>query len=195
MIILFLNHKNKQCGVYQYGNRLFNILNKSIKNKYIYKEIDNYIEYIDYIYLINPNFIIYNYHSLTMGWLDNNNIQKNFKNIGILHESDTFIFDIYLNINPNDNENEYNYNIPRPIFENTKELINNYKINNNKIQEFINYNEGNDVPIFGSFGFAFFNKGFDKIVKLINENYSRAIIKLVVTIHIMIVNIARKIIQ
>jgi len=32
MNILFLNHKKKHCGVYQYGYRLYNILKKIVKS-------------------------------------------------------------------------------------------------------------------------------------------------------------------
>jgi hypothetical protein len=38
-----------------------------------------------------------------------------------------------------------------------------------------------DIPIFGSFGFGFKTKGFDKIIKLVNEQYDSAIVKLIIT--------------
>ena len=181
MIVLFLNHKIEACGVYQYGLRVFNILEKSSLYRYVYKEIDNYNEYNNIIYQIKPEIIIYNYHSSTMGWLNSNNILKNVKNIGVPHESNGEIFDIILSIDPNETEINKVFNIPRPIYENVDKLIDNYKITNKKIDEFINYNEGVNVPIFGSFGFGFTNKGFDKIIRIVNDNYDAAIIKLVIT--------------
>ena len=45
MKVLFLNHKIINCGIYQYGIRLFNILVKSENITYIYKEIDSFNEY------------------------------------------------------------------------------------------------------------------------------------------------------
>lgn len=182
MLILFLNHKIKECGVYQYGYRIFNILNKSKTNIYIYKELDNFDEYMNYINSIGPCAIIYNFHDTTMNWLNRSNIQKKVKNIGISHESDTSLFDIILSINPDDTEIDTIYNIPRPIYENIHDLTKNYKINNKKIQDFISYNEGKDIPIFGSFGFGFDFKGFDKIIKIINNNYEKAVIKLLITL-------------
>lgn len=181
MIILCLNHKIEACGVYQYGLRIFNILKKSLLNNYIYKEIENYNEYINIINLIQPHVIIYNYHGSTMNWLNEHNIQKKFKNIGIPHETKPIFFDYILTIDPDENETHNSYNIPRPIYENVNELYTTYKIKNNTIQQFIEYNEGSDVPIFGSFGFGFKNKGFDKIIHIINEQYDRAIIKLIIT--------------
>ena len=181
MTVLFLNHKIQSCGVYQYGLRVFNILKKSSLHKYFYKEIDNYTEYTDIFNKIKPNIIIYNYHQATMPWLNTNTIFKKTKNIGIPHESNGDMFDIIFSINPDEQETNKIFNIPRPIYENIDNLVDNYQITNDKIKNFINYNEGLDVPIFGSFGFGFLNKGFDKIIQIVNDNYDCAIIKLVIT--------------
>jgi len=40
----------------------------------------------------------------------------------------------------------------------------------------------NHIPIFGSFGFGFFNKGFDRIIHSVNDQYDNAIIKLIITV-------------
>jgi hypothetical protein len=181
MNILFLNHKVENCGVYQYGLRVINILKKSIKNNYNYYEIDNLNEYKTIIYNFKPQAIIYNFHSATMGWLNSNNIQKNILNIGIPHESETNFFDYIFSIDPDEIEINNVFSIPRPIYENIQDIFNNYKIKNDSIENFINYNEGPEIPIFGSFGFGFQNKGFDKIIDIINQNYEKAIIKLVIT--------------
>ena len=45
MIILFINHKVENCGVYQYGKNLAIILKKSDKNEYVYCEVLNYENY------------------------------------------------------------------------------------------------------------------------------------------------------
>ena len=113
-----------------------------------------------------------------MGWLNNNNVCKTTVNIGIPHESNNNCFKFMLNIDPNGLETENTFNIPRPIYENVDELLTNYKSSTQEIHDFINYNE-NEVPIFGSFGFGFQNKGFDKIVDLINKTHNNAIIKFI----------------
>ena len=181
MNILFLNHKIQNCGVYQYGYRLYNILKKSSINTYIYLEIDSYEEYLHNINTLQIQVILYNYNKSTMSWLNKLNIVKNYLNIGIPHESDSSLFDVILSIDPDEVECNNIFNIPRPIYENIHQLCDVNNIENTEIKNFINYNEGNDVPIFGSFGFGFLNKGFDKIIKIINENYDRAIIKLIIT--------------
>ena len=183
MIVLFLNHKLENCGVYQYGLRLYDILKNSQNIEYIYKEIDCLHEYHQ---CINENqsidFIVYNYHTATMNWLNNENIQRIVKNIGIPHESPEHLFDIVCNIDPKGEENVNHYSLPRPIYENIDEIISNHEIKNENIKEFIKKYTDTDIPIFGSFGFGFYFKGFDKIVKMVNEQYDNAVIKLVIPI-------------
>lgn len=170
MKILFLNSKIQNCGVYQYGLRLFDILKKTKTIEYIYTEIDSLDEYNN---LLNFNYvIIYNYHCSTMPWLNSYTIKKNVKNVSISHESNCHFFDMNLDIDPNGANNP----IPRPIYENLDEI---HKPTSETINDFINYSDPN-VPIFGSFGFGFENKGFDKIISYINDQYEQAIIKLVI---------------
>jgi hypothetical protein len=171
MEILFLNSKVKNCGVYQYGLRLFDIV-KNTQN-YIYYEIDSLNEYNNII-TDSTKIIIYNYHASTMPWLNSNTIQKNVKNISISHECNFSFFDMNLDINP-DGINP----LPRPIFEDVDEILSNYVSSTETIKDFINYSE-KDIPIFGSFGFGFQNKGFHKIILNINEQYHNAIIKFVI---------------
>jgi hypothetical protein len=167
-MILFLNHKIQQCGVYQYGKRLFDILEKE---KYIYKEIDCYEEYTNIIEEVKPVSIIYNYHQSTMPWLNKDTIQHFVKNIGIPHESPDHLFDVVCNIDPNAPEiNGTRYSLPRPIYEHFEK----------KTNHFIDMYQEMGIPIFGSFGFGFQNKGFYKIVQMVNEQYDNAIIKFVI---------------
>jgi hypothetical protein len=182
MNVLFFNHKIENCGVYQYGKRLIEILLKDKEINYVYKEIECYNEYYNTL-KENPAIkaVIYNYHSSTMSWLNSTNIQKNVKNVGIPHESPDFLFDIILSIDPTICEIENRFSIPRPIYENIEQLIET-PTENEEIDEFIKKYTDTDIPIFGSFGFGFDNKGFDRIVKIVNEQYDRAVIKFVIPI-------------
>jgi hypothetical protein len=105
-----------------------------------------------------------------MAWLNASNIIRSSKTYGILHESPTDMFDAYLDIDP-DQPN----GLPRPLYYQVPTSI-----QNPELEMFITYNKGPNVPIFGSFGFGFSNKGFDKLIKLVNEQYDEAIIKLVI---------------
>jgi hypothetical protein len=180
MKILFLNHKIQQCGVYQYGLRLYNILKKTSNIEYIYIEIENIYEYISVIQQSTDiQAILYNYHNSTMSWLNKDNIQNKVKNIGIPHESRHNFFDVICEIDPTHIKTENIYPIPRPMFDDVDEILKSYTPSTPNIRGFIEYSEEN-VPVFGSFGFGFTNKGFDKIVKIVNEQYSKAIIKFVI---------------
>lgn len=168
MKIIFLNTSYKNCGVYQYGYRLYQCLESIVE----YKEADGYEEYKRIIHESSPDVMIFNYHSVTMIWLTNTNIirtinDKTIKNYGILHESDGSFFDSILDIDPN-----MPNGIPRPLFYNIPKY--------SSTSKFINYNKGANVPIFGSFGFGFTSKGFDRMIQLINSQYDKAIIKLVI---------------
>jgi hypothetical protein len=182
MNILFLNHKVENCGVYQYGKRLNEILQKDTQIKYIYKEIDSYHEYCNVLQdNLGIKAIIYNYHGSTMTWLNSSNIQRVVKNIGIPHESPDNLFDIVCNIDPNAPERTNVFSLPRPIYENIEEIVK-VTSTNEATDIFINKYTDTNIPIFGSFGFGFDNKGFDKIVRIINEQYDNAIIKFVIPI-------------
>ena len=173
---LFLNHNIQNCGVYMYGIRLYEILSKTNNIEYIYKEVKNLNEYNNILNDTRPVQIIYNWQPITMWWLTKDNIQKNVRNIGVVHEPSN-LFDVSCEVNSLV-ENEYS--IPRPIYENVDELLLDYIPSSKNIEEFINYKNKN-IPVFGSFGFACEDKGFDNIVKLVNNSYDNAIIKFVMS--------------
>jgi hypothetical protein len=109
-----------------------------------------------------------------MPWLNYTTIQKNVKNICIAHESNDEMFDIKLSIDPNGING-----LPRPIFQQVENIIQNWRPSTSSIQDFIEYKQ-NTIPIFGSFGFGFDCKGFTKIVEMIDSTYDEAIIKFVI---------------
>lgn len=188
MSILFLNHKVTQCGVYQYGKRFYDIIKGSQTYNFIYCEVESASEYIQLLTEYNssdttshnkPIAILYNYHASTMPWL-RKHIQRTLKNIAIIHESRTNMFDVALTLNPEESVECY---LPRPIYENVDDLLRDNPISKPTIRDFITNNNGTsspEIPVFGSFGFGFEFKGFEKIVELINKNYDVAIIKFVI---------------
>ena len=179
--ILFLNHSIKNCGVYQYGQRVYDIIKATDNIHYIYKEISSLQEYTSCISENKLDAIIYNYHQSTMPWLNAQTIQKKVKNIGIPHESPDSIFDIICNIDPDAVETSSRVSLPRPIFNNVESILAS-ESSSPEVDAFINAYQNTGMPIFGSFGFGFDNKGFDKAVKLINEKYDNAVIKFVIPV-------------
>ncbi len=184
--VLFLNHNAKQCGVYQYGYRLYNILKTSSTVQYKYYEIGTLIDYVTVV-KENPDIraIIYNYHTSTMPWLRASIIQHKVKNVGIPHESPSSLFDITLSIDDSMPESITNYYLPRPLYEDVDKLLSaSSSMTPVPVLEFINAHQADAhaSPIFGSFGFGFQFKGFHNIVKLVNEKYDSAVIKFVVPV-------------
>ena len=170
---MFLNHKIKNCGIYQYGYRIKTILEKSTNISYDYQEVDTYNEYAKLLRKTKYDAIIYNYCSPMMPWLSLNTINKTIKSIGLMHPNSPCIFDIICNLDPTFKNYKNHFSIPRPICENysTENLISENK-------KFIEYSK-KDIPIFGSFGFACGYKGFVKMIEIINNQYDNCIIKIV----------------
>jgi hypothetical protein len=173
--VLFLNHKKQQCGVYQYGKRVCDILKKCDYICYEYREVETVEEYNAVMKEEIYHAVIFNYNAATMPWLNASSIHTTQENIGICHESSSGCFDKYINIDPQFQESLHNYTIPRPIFED----IPNCQLKG-PFGEFVSYTEP-ETPIFGSFGFGFHFKGFHNIVKMINDQYDKAIIKFVIS--------------
>jgi hypothetical protein len=140
-------------------------------------EIETVEEYQNAI-TYSPTTIIYNYHQSTMPWLNRDTIQKEVMNIGIPHESPEYLFDIVVDIDPIASESANRFSIPRPIYENVDALLEAYTPSPS-IKEFIDYAQPG-VPVFGSFGFGFLNKGFYRLVQLIDATHDEAIIKLII---------------
>lgn len=93
--ILFVNHKKSQCGVYEFGENVFEALKLSHKYSFVKAECGSLKELHDAVTKSNPAAIIYNYMPTTMPWLVtsylNNRIIRNnimdipVKQIGIIH--------------------------------------------------------------------------------------------------------------
>lgn len=163
--IIYLNHKEKRCGVYQYGYRSGKILQNSDAYNFIYVEVDCEQEFINAVSLHNPIGIIYNYHPATMPWLGYRAMIRypHIKHYGLYHEGsvpDRRQFQYILFVDSTHLDTSDSFSIPRPL------LPNNFS------------SSPNQIPIISSFGFGFEHKGFEKIVKIVNEQYDEAIIRL-----------------
>lgn len=165
--ILFFNHKQNQCGVYQYGYHIGKILNKAMKYNFIYCEIENESEYFTHIAAHEPFAIFYNYNEQTMAWLGAQHLKANprIAHFGLHHEGSPpnhIGFDNYLSVDSNFPETFNSFAMPRPLFENVATF--------RKIDK--------EVPVISSFGFGFGNKGFGRVVKAVNDQFEEAVIRL-----------------
>jgi len=183
MKVLFVNHKEQSCGVYQFGKRVYQLASKAKNVKCYCCEITTPQEFETALGDVNPDIIIYNFYTCTMGWLDDSiiiGLRPYCKQYGIFHDGgnikrclDKYIFsgaadvvdttvdipEIVLDI-PQDKR----ILLPRPLFDcSCEETI-------------------NKVPTIGSFGFGFGHKGFSELVALVNETFDEAIINLHMTV-------------
>jgi len=170
--VVITNHKNKECGVYQYGKRFSSILlnSESSEYEYHYLELDSKEEFFQKISAISPDIVVHNYLNITMPWYDldcfnllkNNNIPQGLivHNIGYLN-----IFDFFLHQHPFYPQNDVNHPIPRPLFKYNSVL-----------------REPRKIPKIHTFGFAFLCKKYENIVEIINNSFDEAEINMHLTI-------------
>lgn len=67
--ILFVNHKEKRCGIHQYGWQIFNVINSLNEHEFFYAECDSRKELHEAIEKSGCEMILYNYHYRTMPFL------------------------------------------------------------------------------------------------------------------------------
>jgi hypothetical protein len=149
---LFINTSQQSCGVYQYGLRLFNILNKD--NGYDYIECSTLEKFLDIEF--NKYIVcIYNYHpGISGSWLDYTYFTKIPNLIYIYHDIpiDNVSISKMLDTTPANDRG-----VPRPLY------------TDNAISR-IQHTEHNK-PVIGSFGYASHRKNFDKIISLVHRDF------------------------
>jgi len=172
MRVLIINHTHVECGVFQFGKRVYDLASRSTNVDYYYKIIGSHDEYVNVVNKIKPDVIIYNYHWDRMPWLTEKDIKsyKEIKHLFCFHDGSLIgSYDKYLFFGSYDSEEnsvpkEKRILLPRPLF------------------EYAGLHPKNDTITFGSFGFCSTYKGFPQLVKLINESFNHAVINLHITI-------------
>jgi hypothetical protein len=176
MKILFFNHSKSQCGVYEIGKRIHELLNKNILSTE-YKEIpvDNPNTYLEIMEESNPDIAIYNYFTGTLPYI-NKSLFTNFsktKHVGIIHDP----------LSPHDID-FYNNNFDAWIIHDpTNPIISNKKFTTIRpIRRFNKIDSINNIPTFGSHGFNVSPwKRFDSIINIIQSEFDEAIINFNIT--------------
>jgi hypothetical protein len=166
--ILFVNHKEERCGVQQFGKRIFDLVKNSTENPSFYVELGSLQEFMTTVSWYNPECIIYNWHRGTMLWLTEQAIVslQSIKHYFMFHEEVTREnYDKYLFFGAYDFSNGTKFGdkkilLPRPLLDYTG-----------------NYPKNNIITI-GSFGFGFWQKGYHKLVELVNTSFEEAAINL-----------------
>lgn len=177
MKILLLNHEKSQCGVYEIGKRIHDILDKNILDvKYFELPTSNKKTYIDLIELNQPDIILYNYYLSTLPYINKNllNLFPKIKHIGIIHDP----------LSPADID-FYNYTFDAWIIHDDT----NTSIGKNKyttirpIRRYIkNDNTSNGIINIGSHGFSVSPwKMFDHMIDIIHQEFDEVNINMNIT--------------
>jgi len=85
MKILMISRKAKQCGVADYGLRLFNILKPHFDIEL--SEVNNEVDYLQAVAISRPDIVLYNYHYATLGFVTDGVIDRSIKHYAIFHEA------------------------------------------------------------------------------------------------------------
>lgn len=166
---LFLNPSEAQCSIYESGRMAYQALLLSNRYELDYLEIDEKNRAISNQY----DFYLFNYHNVTMAWLDTKYIYKlpGIKMTIVLEvlPNNPFAlcpsadFDVYLALDPTMNVPDKNvYAFPRPL-EDPPDL--------RPYQE-------TTLPTIGTFGFATPGKGFELVVDAVNKEFDEAVIRI-----------------
>ena len=104
--ILFVSHKKAQCGVYEYGKSVSDVLHHSKNHLFIRVECSSLDELHEAIKVNTPDAIIYNYYDSVLPWvasrigrnLYRNNVSRiPIPQIGIIHEITQHVADTATN--------------------------------------------------------------------------------------------------
>lgn len=164
--ILFVNIRAKNCGVHDYGVRLYNIIKKSSNFHILFVDIENLHNLINIFNIYQPDVVLYNYIIHIYPFLNDDTIRtiRHVPQLIIYHEGAVaFNCDGVLSIDStmDDNPDKNFYSLPRPLFEH------------------IDVDEiSNETPVIGSFGFGFTDKNFPKIAEVVCSEFETAKIRL-----------------
>jgi hypothetical protein len=165
-IILFISHIEKQCGIHQYGLNIHSAISKSTMYEFIYVECNGKEDLELAIKKYGPAAIIYNHYPATMAWLDPT-VTRNIDcpQLGIIHEvTQTSVNDA--------DQNLFDYLLcPDPTIVETHSFTFKTK---RLIPAYVNTSNLPKKVTIGSFGFGFHDKGFERIVQTVQEEFESA---------------------
>jgi hypothetical protein len=153
--ILFITNTPETCGVNAFGKSLYSRL--SLINNFItiYAPCNTWDDAKKMIIDFQPNIVLYNFHSYTLPWVTENNLNEflHIKHVAIVHEASMITPpQIIKRLLPD--------NLPRIISDCQNEYVE------------------STIPIIGSFGFASWHKGFHNLILKIQEQFDDAIFRL-----------------
>jgi len=179
--VLFVNHREVSCGIYQYGRRLARILEKSELYEVEYSEVRSRKEMGGVLSLSGFSAVIYNYSVLTMPWLDRwvLHTRPDLVHLALYHEGGlpwgkTAFGGLQqkalpanawlLVVDSTHVDTADALAVPRPLLDPPNRWV-----------------TPDGRPTISSFGFGLPGKGFARLVQLVNEEFDEALVRLHIT--------------
>ncbi len=168
--ILFVSHPQKACGIHQFGLDLAEALGCSKRREYIYVECASPGDLMNALERHRPRAVLWNYYPLTMPWVSGTFVHEiPLPHVGILHEVTQAeadhacpdVFDYYVAPDPS-------LVTANPIVFKTPRVIPFFR---GEVRE-------PEVPVIGSFGFGFPDKGFPELAARVREEFPEAVLRL-----------------
>jgi len=195
-IILFVSHKKAQCGVYEFGKNITDVLQHSQRYQFIRVECSSLVELQTAIAENAPAAIIYNYMPSVFPWIATRISHKLYRNniasiqipqIGVIHEITQYVADTATNYKKKLLLGVSNFgvsNLSNSLFDfyiapdPTLLLLNPYVYKTGRlIPSYKNNFPVPSKPVIGSFGFGTPSKEFEKVVQLVQQEFDEAVIR------------------
>lgn len=168
--ILVVSHTANQCGINQYGKNIAAALRRSRKYEVKLAECSDEADLIAAIACLRPIAIIYNYYPTTMPWLNRGVTERiPLPQFGVMHEvtqeeadaATRDMFDFHLCPDPT-------------IIERNSAIIRTSRL----VPVYQNYSALPEIPTIGSFGFGMADKGFERLIDRVQEEFDEARIRI-----------------
>ena len=168
--IVYVSHREQQCGVYQFGRRIASALERSQAYDFRYRECTSAEDLQRAIETDRPALMIYNYHPSTLPWVTPTVTRRiPIPQVGTIHEvtqdvadrADNRLFDYHVAADPT-------LLLKNPLVFKTGRFVATY-VNRFLMPE---------VPTIGSFGFGTAGKGLETLIATVQENFDVARVRL-----------------
>jgi glycosyltransferase involved in cell wall biosynthesis len=191
--ILFVTHKPSQCGVYEFGQQIFQAVSESGSYTFVKAICESIDDLKKAIASHKPAFILYNYHPSVMPWVCTKLAKGVYINqisdidipqVAIIHEVTQEVADtatayrnrIILGQSGKRINSLFDFYIAADP---TLLLKNPYVFKTGRL---ISYHPNStpvpSVPTIGSFGFATPNKGFVRLVEKVKSEFKEAVVRI-----------------
>lgn len=169
-VVLFVSHRERACGVHEFGCRVFRALAPSPRYRFVYREVASALQYHAALRESAPALVVVNHHPATMPWLRPHvRAAHAVPHVGVLHEADQRVadaaplgvFDALV--------------VPDPTLVPAHSRV--FRTGR-VVFPWTGARAEPDVPTIGSFGFGFPNKGFERLVRRVAEEWPRAVVRL-----------------